>query len=500
MKRFLWLLLLALIIRLGVLPFTCPVEGDGAARVFIAWKWLDHPTLFAHGVWGPLHFYMIAAALLVWFDTVYSPILLHVLLSVATVIPLWALVRKLWDESGALFVAAAYLFYPLLFRLSFTPLSEIPHLFFVSLTLYFLNKCRVENRLVHSILAGLCITCGALLRMEAWLLTPLFGLLLWRKWKLMLCYLLTASLGPIIWMTANHLNSLPFLYYLSFASYWQFEMEGFNDNVTGTEMLRRFLFFPSVLFFGLTPLLCLLSMAGLMFAWKEKKELRIWSIPFLGMLSVFMIRGVEGFITTQERFSLILGLLLLPFSAEAIGRIKDRRKKLMVAVLTILSLFPFAYSRIVIARVAGPDFPNPVPANMEAFPKLTHETREIARLVQAHASEGVMILDFFGHRDFYGWKDTLYVAFMSRIHPDKMLMMPGGLRQPLSHESAVRFLQTYSSGLLVRSDHSRFIRLDSSFDGITAQIDDLDFALHLKPIATVKSITLYHYTVSARQN
>ena len=51
---------LALSVRLAALPFATTDGSNPAARVWIAWKWLDDPNVITHGVWGPLHFYLLA--------------------------------------------------------------------------------------------------------------------------------------------------------------------------------------------------------------------------------------------------------------------------------------------------------------------------------------------------------------------------------------------------------------------------------------------------------
>jgi hypothetical protein len=70
MKRFLYLLLFAILIRLLILPLTSTTDADAVSRTFIAWRWLENPHLISYSGWGPLHFYLIAGALKLWFDPV----------------------------------------------------------------------------------------------------------------------------------------------------------------------------------------------------------------------------------------------------------------------------------------------------------------------------------------------------------------------------------------------------------------------------------------------
>jgi hypothetical protein len=74
------LFVIALGARLLALPFSVFDSGDSATRVWLAWQWLENPYVITDGVWGPLHFYMLAAMLSLWPDPVWAPIALHVAL------------------------------------------------------------------------------------------------------------------------------------------------------------------------------------------------------------------------------------------------------------------------------------------------------------------------------------------------------------------------------------------------------------------------------------
>lgn len=51
----------ALLGRLALLPIATLDSGDVANRSWLGWFWADDPSLITHGVWGPLHFYLIGA-------------------------------------------------------------------------------------------------------------------------------------------------------------------------------------------------------------------------------------------------------------------------------------------------------------------------------------------------------------------------------------------------------------------------------------------------------
>src|SRR5262245_5578215 len=67
--------------RLAVLPFATSDGGDAPSKVWMASEWLSHPQLLTHGVWGPLHTYLIALALWIVPDLVRAPVALSLMFS-----------------------------------------------------------------------------------------------------------------------------------------------------------------------------------------------------------------------------------------------------------------------------------------------------------------------------------------------------------------------------------------------------------------------------------
>ena len=457
---------------------------------------MENPRLLTHGGWLPLHFYLIAAALRVHMDTVLTPVLLHIFFSVATAIPLWGFVKREWNETGALFVAAAYLLYPLAFRIGFMALSEVPFLFFVAGSMFFLSRARETEKTADALLAGISLTLSSALRYEGWFLTPLLALVLWRKWKPLLVFLIVASLFPITWMAGNVANQMHPLALLPVQEHWELVVERARENYTFGEIFRRFSFFPLLVFFGLTPLLCIFCLYGVVQVWKTGKPQRIWFLAFAGLMLIFIIRCIQGVLAVQPRYTTILGLLLLPFSAEALISFKDKRRAVIIALIVLISIFPLSYSRVVLARVAGPSFPNPFPADIETISRVGNKPKQIVSAMHSHAlaSNDALIIDFFKAKDLYGWKDTYYVALMSRVHPSRLFIMPGA-HQELDKRRLMSLLARYPSGALLYSDSSRDFKRTKDANGERITVDGLDIVLQVEPLSVVHGITLYRYRV-----
>src|SRR3954468_20666090 len=105
--------LLALIVRVVGLQLAGQDSLDHALRIWIARRWLEDPFLLLHGVWPPLHFYLIAGALRVLGDDPLAPVIVHVLIG-ALVAPLvWLFAwREFKTRSGALAAGASMALYP----------------------------------------------------------------------------------------------------------------------------------------------------------------------------------------------------------------------------------------------------------------------------------------------------------------------------------------------------------------------------------------------------
>src|SRR5687768_7275517 len=69
--------------RVAVLPFAAADGGDATARTWSAWEWMLDPRPITHGIWGPLHTYLLALAMAVTPDPVNAPIALGIVVSVA---------------------------------------------------------------------------------------------------------------------------------------------------------------------------------------------------------------------------------------------------------------------------------------------------------------------------------------------------------------------------------------------------------------------------------
>src|SRR6266540_2099251 len=219
---------LALAARLSALPFATTDGGDAPSRVWAGWEWLSHPRLLTHGVWGPLHTYLIALSLSIVPDPVHSPVALSVLFSVASAAGLYWFVRlELGESRAALLVGLTYAVYPIAIRNGVSVRSETPFVFFLLLAMIGLARARGEaGAWRHAAAGGIALTLASMLRYEAWMLLPLLALPLRRRPRLMLIFAACALAHPVLWTIGNWLHSGDPFYGFTAAARWELESMG----------------------------------------------------------------------------------------------------------------------------------------------------------------------------------------------------------------------------------------------------------------------------------
>lgn len=483
---------IGLAVRLAVVPFTMTDEADAVTRIFITQEWMRDPGIIYHGVWGPLQTYFIALSLVAWDNPVYSPVILNCIFSAAAAIPLYYFVKREWDEKPALFAACLYLVYPVAFRYGFFALSDVPFIFFISLGMLLLSLARdAGGNWKHAALAGITVTLAGALRYEAWGLTPFLGLLLWKKWREMFLFYLSAAVFPVFWMTGNYLYSGDPFYSFNFALDWTLNISQNDVNVSTIEYVNRATYFPRVLFFGLTPIAFLVCILGMFYAVQRWKKQTIWLLPLAALFGTFTINAVSGKLSTQVRYSLTLAIFMIPFAAEWFERMKESPRRTLYSAVVIASMIPLGFLRAMIPWQF--DFPNPIPRQVSYLPRLSRETVNISTDLNRHLANhpGGLILDF------YDWGDTYYIALMTGKHKSNIYMTPGEVNEPMKPDEVEAFLLENPKGVVLLTETPRFLQVEAGDEGPLLRIIGTDRTLHIREIGGVEGQRVFAYSVNA---
>jgi len=444
---------LALAARLAVLPLATTDGSNSAARVWMSWQWLDDPGVITHGVWGPLHFYMIGAVLALTDDPVMAPVILHVVFGVGAAVLFYIFVRlEFSGPNSALLTGVAFALYPVLMRASVAVRAESPFVFFVLACMVLLSLARTRpHAIAWAAAAGLMLTMASMLRYEGWMLTPLFALLLWPRITTIFVFLAVASLHPIFWMIGNLAAHGDPIYFISYARSWELESMG-RAELSLFERLRAALGFVFATARGLTPLMALLAFAGGVIALVRHRRVALWLIPPLGLLALLLWSVVNGSLVPKSSYTVTAGTMLLPFAAllfQAVGAERWRAAAVsLVAAATVLVVAfgscEQCFRDMGLQALRGtspiPGFENEVAAT------------ELSQIVAAQLGDppaGIV-------SDFYGHDGTNWVLLLSRTHPDRIFLSPWGPYQPLDEADMAAFAQAHPQGLLLMRPGSRF--------------------------------------------
>jgi len=446
---------LALTVRVALLPYATTDGGDAPSRVWAAWDWLSHPRLLTHGVWGPLHFYLIGLVLAVAPDPVGAPVALSLLFSVASAAVLYRFVRLEFAEPrAALLVGLTYAVYPIAIRNGVSVRSETPFVFFVLLALVALSHARGPGgSRRHAVSGGIALTLAAMLRYEAWLLIPLLAAVLWRRPKLAVLFVGCAVIHPIFWTLGNWLHSGDPLHGFTAAASWELESMG-RSRLAWRTLTARAAAYPMTIVRGMSPPVGLLCVLGAALAVRSRHRSAVWLLPLAAMLGLWTIGILTGTLVPKPNYTEVAGTLLFPFSALVYHRLGVQRwpaarQTLSAIVLPLVSL-GFT-CRPCLARIGLGSL-----AAIAPVPRIENQATalSLARQLENDLSGADALVS-----DHYGWGATYYVALLTRLPRHRIFVAPGAPNQRLDPDSLAAFLSRHRHGILIAASGSRLARL-----------------------------------------
>ena len=445
------LVLVALLARLALWPLATLSSGDSATRVLIAWAWLEEPAAVLPGFWGPLHFYLIAAALALWPDTLRAPVALQILLTSAAGAALFGFIRRempIRSEITAFAAAAAFALSPLFLSRSLEARSEPLAAAFLACALWALARARAgPERPAWAACAGLFVMAAGLLRFEVWALIPPLALALWRRWRSLGLFLAPALVHPLLWLSENALEQGDPLGPLRFGARFEGELNAraaLPLAVLAFDALRLV----SYALRGLTLPLALLVVFGLWVTWRRRPEALAWLVPAL-ILAILEVQAIlAGALIPKPGYAILWTLFAAPFLAPALealaARLHIQQARLAGAVLLVAGL-------VQAAALAGGGSPWTRLASLAPVPRFDGQeqiTALAARIPEAPAADARgWILDAIGSqpqgwlmlsldlrlRDVFRAPDTVVdtyaaeelEAFVARRPEGWLLLLPG---------------------------------------------------------------------------
>jgi len=336
---------IALFLRIALLPFAQVVDADAVTRIFMAQEWWNNPEWISEGVWPPLHQYFYGLIVGITGDHRTTPILISILLSSLSAIPLYHFIKREFNKKAAVWIALALVLSPVLFRNSYHTLSGTPFIFLLLMAMNLLSKSWRASSLSAALWAGIFMTLACGFRYEGWLLLAVFtGFgILQKAWKETTVFWLVSMLFPAFWMIGNYMSHEALFYGVT-GAYNANIVAHQNIDIPRDYKLLRWFFFPASWFFLFSPILVsvlLVSLGKLLlkkqFDWNKWR----WGSVFVLLLIVFIYKSNNGTLLNQHRFT---GILIV-FSLPLLALLWDLQSKRLLQVLKfgILTLLPLSF-------------------------------------------------------------------------------------------------------------------------------------------------------------
>ncbi len=475
------LFVLSLCARFLALRFSTIESGDSAARVWLGWRWLDHPFFMTDGVWGPLHFYLIGGALFLWPDPVWGPTLLHVVMGASVPVAVYGLSREIFDDRrSALLAGTAAAVYPTAVAISVVAASETPFVLFLSVGMLFIARTRASSSAVRDpLVAGLAIGLASMLRYEAWMLLPFLTLLLIRRPAQAALFLGVALVHPVVWMAGNYLAHGDPLFSFAWAARYERDLMGHAEAVTLTGVARTIGRLVWTIQRGLSLPLSALALVGIAGSLRRREGVAVWLLLPAGLFVLYVVAAARGSLLLKWEYTVTYGILLMPLVAESsrvLGMNRWSRPR-FVGTMTLLVL--------AVGLSAYEPAWQVLPGRRFFFADATPgffkeaEAKRVLELVNAGRATGhdAAVIDFFG------WSPSAYVALHTGLHPSRLCKTSGAPNINLDPADFARFVAANPKGVMITRDHGR---LDSMLQRKTdevAQLDDL--LLRISPVGVV---------------
>ncbi len=429
----------ALLIRLLLMNYADETDADAVSRVFTAWEWAKGPYWFKTSVWAPFHYYLIGTGFLIWKDIILLPKLLNILLSVLLLFPFYYFSKREFNKPGAIYATIFLAISPIVFRLGFLSLAEIPGLLFLILAMNLLSKGVRENNNQSLALSGISMTLASGLRYESWLLILLFTimLLLAKRWKGSTLFFMFAMIFPAIWMFQNFQATGDPLFSFHANTEWTHKALGINDNVDFEAYLRRTWFFPFSWLIALGPIVAWLIvkyLVGRIKKFRTQSFPDLWLVPLVVFFGVMLYNAIAGNLLLQHRFAGTLVILSLPWIAAVLKDVERKTiRTVLISVILTIGL-SFTYT------IGGS---NPIPRLKN------QDVKQLANRLNQEIHIGPKLVI-----DFIGWEDTWYTGLHSGAEPSDILMLGGESYPAFPADRVGQMLQTGGRQILVVKDGS----------------------------------------------
>lgn len=486
------LLVAALVPRLLVFTVNENLYGDAVVRTELAERWLRAPhviTAYGDGAYqfGPLHMYLVGAALSVM-DREVAGRAVSLLFGVLSVVPLFALTRRLFGWRAGVAAGLAFSAWGMHMQFATTAGSEAVSLFFMLATFALYAEGVDENRFAPLFQAAVMLNLACALRYDAWMYIPLLTLaLVFSSEDKVAAVTRAVGFGlvclpfPLLWMQGNELMHGDPFYPVKVVEDFH---RGWVQSSAGSGLalgwrLQQLGFWPGIALLTLSPGVAVLGMVGLVKAWRTRPDTRWLVVMAVVPAAYFTFRAVVllTFVPlgrfTVTQVAVLPVFVALGFTALAGGWGAGARKALAgvtavvaVAVPVALGLYTFrAEGRFQNSlRPVSPTSTNPV-----AVMKVADFVKE-----QVASKGGAVALD-----DDPSYMD-LQIAFFSGLPEERMARVRWDTFRERLREARPEVLVRFDQGSLVKDSGVKLEGRTLVLDGVAyEELDGFSAPMHV---------------------
>lgn len=331
--------------RLLLFPFAENVAGDAVVRAWLGHAWLEHPRFIGSSLqgclqFGPLHIVLVGLAEWLTGSLHHGGRWLSLLVGTLSVLPLYALTRRLVSHRAGLFTALAFSLWPLHLQVSTTAASEALSTFLVLLAVAAVARGLESGERPVLLGGALALTLAAAVRYDVWLWIPLLAALVWwrgRSFTRALAFGAVAASFPVAWLLGHLVDTGDLLAPLRLIDEYHREWFRSEAAMWGEARYRLIVasFWPLTALVTLTPPLAVLGGLALKHAWRGPAR---WLVVLIvASAGVLAVRGaVLSSFVPLSRFTLKELSLFLVFVGAALARLETSRPRVAVALVALL--------------------------------------------------------------------------------------------------------------------------------------------------------------------
>ena len=391
-----------LLIQLYYMQNSQIIDPGPVSRIYLARGWLEAPVFPISLDKSPLYLHVMAGIISLvrliggsgsGAGLIQAEILglrlFSLGFSLLLLAPYFKLVKLVFNERIAVYSTFFLVVYPTYIRMSTVPYEMAVFLFFIFTFLFLIFRFKATGRRYDLLVASLALFVSSMLRPESWIMIPIFAaaMIAWKRYKLLPLFLGIGLAYPVLLMAASYYYSRDPLHYLSRND----QSALITSSYIGASVFNRIMAWPTYFHRNLPWFSGWLILAGLGYSIVKKRCLALGLIAGI-FLSVYICKTLRLTLNVREHYSLLIGLLLLPYAGLVIDKLVSLNRKAVLVLTILFLLLTGAFS---------------VKQAMQVYPEGEHSQmpaaeKELTQWIAANIKEDNFVLIATDNLDIFG--------------------------------------------------------------------------------------------------